>query len=53
MWRWPIREVLVAFVERLRFEAAEQYRHECLMWALRATKKKPKIPDLLRADGDS
>jgi hypothetical protein len=58
-WRWPIREVLVAFADRMREEAMRQYQHDTLIWALLAphTSKKmnpPVVPAILKeTDGDS
>lgn len=48
----------MAFVERMKEEAAAQYRNDLLVWAAMAPhmKKKakpPQIPAVLRDDGDS
>lgn len=43
---WPIREALLAYVERLRAQALGAYRHELLVWAALAphAKKTPEAP---------
>lgn len=42
---WPIREALLAYVDRLRQQALDSYRHELLVWALLAPhQKKPPEP---------
>lgn len=58
VWRWPIREALLAFVERARETARQEYRSEVLVWAvtaphMRKKTKPPDVPAILRADGDS
>lgn len=52
-WRWPIRDVLVAFAEAVKVQAAEQFRHEQLLYATGGMKKKPTVPAILRDDGGS
>lgn len=52
--RWPIREALMAYLERVKREAMETYRMEFLAWASMAphSAKKidpPEIPDILKA----
>jgi len=53
--RWPLREVLLAFLERMKDRALEGYRHECLMWgvlephrAKEHKQKPPAVPDILK-----
>jgi hypothetical protein len=49
---WPTRETLLAYVERLKRAALEEYRHATLVWAQLAphTKKErkpPRLPSIL------
>ena len=52
--RWPLREALLAFEQRLKREARDDYRHELLRFAMRepwlgkGDRKPPKPPDILR-----
>lgn len=42
---WPLHEVLLAYVERLRDSALETYQHATLVWAMTAPhSKKPSKP---------
>jgi hypothetical protein len=50
---WPLRELLLAFVARLRSRARETYALELLVWAALAphqkkAQKPPSIPSILR-----
>jgi hypothetical protein len=60
VFRWPVREALLAFLDHLKKEAVEQYRHECLMWAVlnphrKKSKSPPNVPAILKEspDGDA
>lgn len=50
--RWPLREALLAMVERRRAEALDQWRFETLVWSVFASqgakKKAPEVPAILR-----
>ena len=52
--RWPLREVLLAFRDRLRTAAAEQHRASVLAWSFLApylpknNRKPPDLPAILR-----
>jgi len=58
--RWPLREALLCYVERLKREATIEYRHQVLVWAMTAPhvkgkQKPPGIPAILKgpySDGD-
>lgn len=50
---WPLRDLFLEFIERLRQEAREQYRAELLVWAVLAPYQKrpgspPSIPSILK-----
>lgn len=52
--RWPLREALMAYLERCKRAAMETYRMEFLAWASMAphSAKKiepPEIPDILKS----
>ena len=49
---WPVRELLLAYVNRLRAAALDGYRHAILVWAIKcgyAAKppRPPKVPRIL------
>lgn len=48
---WPLIEVLHAFMEIMRHDAVESYRHSLTLWALAPRSKKklppPKRPGIL------
>ena len=44
---WPVRTGLLAYRDRLRAEAAEEYRAERLIYALGALKKPPTLDPIL------
>jgi hypothetical protein len=48
VFRWPVREALIAYRAKMKESAAEQYRHDMLVWAATAphSKKKIKQPDV-------
>lgn len=53
--RWPLRELLLAFLERIRDRAMEAYRWDVLTWAVLEPHRKeesrgkpPKVPDILK-----
>ena len=53
--RWPIRELLIAYVDEVRQAALESYRWELLTWAVlephrdkNSAGKPPKIPDIIK-----
>jgi hypothetical protein len=49
--RWPLVELLHAYLHRLRQQALEDYKHRLLMWASnvahRKDKKAPDPPSIL------
>lgn len=49
--RWPIREALVAYLDKVRVEALDQYRFEMLTFAIvgpwSKNAKPPKLPEIL------
>jgi hypothetical protein len=50
---WPLRDLFLAFIERLRQAAVERYRAELLVWAMLApyqkrSQKPPQIPSILK-----
>lgn len=46
--RYPLRDGLVAFSERMRIEALAAYRHETLLFVLGGTKEQPRPPSILQ-----
>lgn len=50
--KWPLREALLCFVNRMKKQALEQYRNDLLAWAPRSPYMKkgepPKVPKILR-----
>jgi len=54
--RWPLRDALLAFENVLREQAAVEYRHASLLYAVMAPHlkkgklKAPKVPKILRGD---
>jgi hypothetical protein len=56
---WPVRAGLEAFMARLRDEAAVEFRHSTLVWALLAPHRKskskpPALPEILKdSHGDT
>lgn len=50
--RWPLREALLAYVERLKAHAQAQYEHAMLLWASIAPYAKgarqPDLPAILK-----
>lgn len=50
--RWPIREALLAYLDKVRDEALDQFRHEMLTFAILApwskNAKPPKPPEILK-----
>jgi hypothetical protein len=50
---WPLRDLFLAFVERLREAAVEQHRAAMLLWAvlaphLKERSKPPALPAILK-----
>lgn len=50
---WPLRELLLAYVETMKEAALESYRHASIMWALTAPHSKkppkpPRVPSILK-----
>lgn len=49
--RWPIREALLAYLDKVRAETLDQYRHEVLIFSMVApwskNAKPPKLPEIL------
>jgi hypothetical protein len=50
---WPLRDLFLAFAERMRQAALERYRAELLVWAVLAPYQKrppkpPAIPSILK-----
>lgn len=50
---WPLRDIFLAFIERMRQAAVERYRAELLVWAVLApyqkrSQKPPEIPSILK-----
>lgn len=52
--KWPLREALLCYLERLKREALAAWRHERLMWAAIAphTTKPPDAPRVPRILSD-
>lgn len=57
--RWPIREVLIAYLAQLRAHALEDYRHGQLLWQVRnvmggkrASDPPPPVPRLLKGPAE-
>jgi hypothetical protein len=51
--RWPVRELLLAFIECWKDSALASYRHAQTMWAILAPHsgknlKPPKVPRILK-----
>lgn len=46
---WAIREALIAYIELLQRDAAEQYRHECALYAAGGLKNAPTLPKILES----
>jgi len=49
---WPLRDLFVAFVERLKDAAVERYRADMLVWAVlapwqKSQKRPPELPAIL------
>ncbi|MGH9716404.1 MAG: hypothetical protein ACRD4R_06725 [Candidatus Acidiferrales bacterium] len=50
---WPLRDLFLAFAERMRQAALERYRVDLLVWAVLAPyqkreQKPPRIPEILK-----
>jgi hypothetical protein len=50
---WPVREVLLAYVERMRAAALDQYNQAVLVWAIQSPHmakptKPPRVPAILK-----
>jgi hypothetical protein len=51
---WPLREMLIAYVARLRAQALDSYRHDQLLyvlaapWTKKGESKPPPVPPILR-----
>jgi hypothetical protein len=50
---WPLRELLLAYIETMKAAALESYRHASIMWALTAphskkAQKPPRVPSILK-----
>jgi hypothetical protein len=50
---WPLRDLFLGFIDRLRDQAQRNYEIELLVWAILAPHQKrpqkpPDVPDLLR-----
>jgi len=53
VWHWPLRELLLAYLARLRAEAQRRYEFDLALWAALAPHQKrpgapPRPPRLLR-----
>lgn len=53
VWNWPLRDIFLAYIERMRRRALERYRAELLVWAVLAPYQKraqdpPSIPSILK-----
>ena len=53
VWDWPIREVMLAYIERMKLSALRSYETQLLVWSALAPHQKkrsdpPAIPKLLR-----
>ncbi len=52
--RWPLREALLAYIERLKASARQLYDRDLLIWAILAPYSKdaraPKLPEILAGD---
>jgi hypothetical protein len=51
---WPLRELFLAYIERLKRQARRSYEIDVLVWAVLAPyqkrqKKAPEIPAILRS----
>lgn len=46
--KWPVREGLLCYVEKLKEEAAETYKLDVLLYAMGAQSKKPDLPTILQ-----
>jgi hypothetical protein len=50
--RWPLREMLIAYVARIREQTEESYRHAQLLYQVRNSfggkEQPPPVPPLLR-----
>lgn len=53
---WPVREVLLTYLARVREQMMEDYRHAQLLWQVRmifgGKEPKPAIPPLLRESSE-
>ncbi len=55
--RWPLREALIAYREKMRELALEDWRHRTLVWAAQSAFARrrppaPAVPPILRMDDD-
>lgn len=46
--KWPVREGLLCYVEKLKEEAADTYRMDVLLYSMGARSKKPDLPTILQ-----
>lgn len=51
--RWPLHELLIAYVEQMKAEALDAYRHATLVYCLQAPHQKkpgkpPRVPSILK-----
>lgn len=49
--RWPLREVLLAFLDLRRRESLEQHRFEVLTWQIGGRGEAPRPPAILKEEG--
>jgi hypothetical protein len=56
MGSWPLRELLIAYIARVREQTLEAYRHTQLLFQVRmmmgGDEKPPPVPPLLREMGE-